>query len=426
MFPEIVMTETDDIVFYEKKANKYKKVINLNKSLKKMVNRSGCDNCVVFAFVIDRERENVGDENNPPPRADQVHNDLQGDLQILDDTARNAQTQSEPPDPRVLRSLTEPLRALRTLNDPARGAQYQNEAQRAGRIQSSDEEDINVENREVLQRRLNLVSVTTGQRNQEIFADEDRSSFLQDGMFSQASNNTDEDSNLSMSPTHNMRFLTNVPSGAGDHQIDDNGESFLSRSRYMSPSRIVDELPDISVVQWREVHNLPTCGEVSVDTVLDPDCSCLIDAIQEIKKDPDQSHVLLSDPIKILPENLSSEWSTSQMNDKLISMKSEVEEVKNGVLTEQLFTLLCLKSVDEVNQVSHVVTPNDVRCIKTNVEPDKPQNINDVDKIIILETDQNMAFVSVLQRDEFGNFCVKNIVTEDDTKDGALNVIEFF
>ena len=255
-----------------------------------------------------------------------------------------------------------------------------------------------------------------GQRNQEIFADEDRSSFLQDGMFSQASNNTDEDSNLSMSPTHNMRFLTNVPSGAGDHQIDDNGESFLSRSRYMSPSRIVDELPDISVVQWREVHNLPTCGEVSVDTVLDPDCSCLIDAIQEIKKDPDQSHVLLSDPIKILPENLSSEWSTSQMNDKLISMKSEVEEVKNGVLTEQLFTLLCLKSVDEVNQVSHVVTPNDVRCIKTNVEPDKPQNINDVDKIIILETDQNMAFVSVLQRDEFGNFCVKNIVIEDDTK----------
>jgi len=380
MFPEIVMTENKDLVFYEKSGNKYKKVTKLNSFLKKMVNRSGHENCVVFAFVIDRERFHGGNENQPP-RAVQDHNDTLGDMQTLDGADRNAQTLQEPTAHRVDRSLTEPQRALRTVNDPARASQFQR-ARRAERHLSSDDEE----------------SVSTRSPNQEMFVD--------------------EDSNFSLSPTPTLssRFITNVPSGAGDRQVDDSRGSFPFRSGYMSSSRIVDELPEISFVQWREVHDLPTCEEVGLDTVLDPDCSSLKDAIQEIKKEPDQRHVLHSDPIKTLPEKLSSEWSTSQLNDKLISMKSEVEEVKNGDLTEQLFTLLCLKSVDEVDQVSHVVTPDDIRCIKRDADPYKPQNINDVANIIILETDQNLAFVSVLQKDEFGNFCVKNIVTEDDTK----------
>jgi len=407
MFPEIVMTENKDLVFYEKSGNKYKKVTKLNSFLKKMVNRSGHENCVVYAFVIDRERFYDGNENQPP-RAVQDNNDTLGDMQTLDDRDRNAQTPQDPPSPRVERSLTEPQRALRTVNNPARASQFQ----RDERLLSSDEEERNIENREVFRRIQNLESVSTGSRNQEMFADEER-------MFTQASENTYQDSNFSMSPTPNLssRFITNVPSGAGDRLVhDDSRGSFPFRSGYMSPSRIVDELPEISAVQWREVRDLPTCEEVGIDTVLDPDCSSLKASIQEIKKEPDQRHMLPSDPIKTLPEKLSSEWSTSQMNDKLISMKSEVEEVKNGDLTEQLFTLLCLKSVDEVDQASHVVTPDDIKCIKRSAEPYKPQNINDVTKIIILETDQNLAFVSVLQRDEFRNFCVKNIVTEDDTK----------
>ena len=128
-----------NLVFYEKSGNKYKKVTKLNSFLKRMVNRSGHENCVVYSFVIDRERFHGGDENQPP-RAVQDHNDTLGDMQTLDGADRNAQTLQEPTAHRVDRSLTEPQRALRTVNDPARASQFQR-ARRAERLLSSDDEE---------------------------------------------------------------------------------------------------------------------------------------------------------------------------------------------------------------------------------------------------------------------------------------------
>ena len=90
----------------------------------------------------------------------------------------------------------------------------------------------------------------------------------------------------------------------------------------------------------------------------------------------------------------------------------------------ELLTLLCLMSLEDSPENIYFVSPEDVECIKLNIEYSKPSNIDDIDTFVIVTTDPELTFVSVVSRFGIGEFTVKSIVTNDCTKEGALSIMK--
>merc|ERR1719186_1761270 len=75
---EIVMSETDTLVFYVKKSRKYRKVKQIDQELQKMVRKKGCPGAELFAIVvkgpIQNRPEDVDPNQNGPEDVDPNQN----------------------------------------------------------------------------------------------------------------------------------------------------------------------------------------------------------------------------------------------------------------------------------------------------------------------------------------------------------------
>merc|ERR1719186_981352 len=75
---EIVMSETDTLVFYVEKSRKYRKVEQIDKELQKMVRKKGCPGAELFAIVvkgpIQNRPEDVDPNQNRPEDVDPNQN----------------------------------------------------------------------------------------------------------------------------------------------------------------------------------------------------------------------------------------------------------------------------------------------------------------------------------------------------------------
>merc|ERR1719186_2331638 len=74
---EIVMSETDTLVFYVKKSRKYRKVKQIDQELQKMVRKKGCPGAELFAIVVKGPIQNRPGDEGPNQNGPGVEGPIQ-------------------------------------------------------------------------------------------------------------------------------------------------------------------------------------------------------------------------------------------------------------------------------------------------------------------------------------------------------------